>query len=122
MSQQTTAAGETERRLLAEADYVYDVENWEATHNDFGTLADEADIRFNSYGEIMVVGRLKALPHAYGVNLPTTFDDDGDPVDWEVAVFETREAAVAAWTAALGEQSRHSPDETAAQPPQPQAR
>jgi hypothetical protein len=93
--------GDQESRLLAEADYVYDFENWETTYDDVGTLSDEGDLNFQYSGEITAIGRLKALPLAYAVNMPVSFDDDGDPDDWEVQVFETREAAAEAFRAAL---------------------
>lgn len=92
---------DTERRLLAEASYVYNVDAWEFTHNDVGDLMECAYAACQYDGSILTVGRLKALPHAYAVNVPISYDDGGEPDDWEVLVFETREAATAAYEAAL---------------------
>lgn len=98
-----------EKRLLAEADYVFSVDDWESTHEDFGTLADEGDLNTLYRGEITTVGRLKSLPNAYAINLPETFDEDGNPEDWEVKLFATREAATAAFNALVPEKT-HAPD------------
>lgn len=96
-------SSEVEKRLLAEADYVYDQDKWEATHNDFGTLADEGDLTCLIKGEITTVGRLKSLPNAYAINIPVSFDGDGDPEDWEVQIFETLESAQSAYRKATGD-------------------
>ena len=92
-----TRTGRDEDALLAEADHVYVLHNWECTYPDFGTLSDaeEMDMR----GEIVAIGRLVELRPVFAVSLPTTFDEDGDPEDWEATVFETRAEAEAALAA-----------------------
>lgn len=95
------AAGGAERNLLGEADYYYDRNNWEATHSDFGTLCDESwECYWSDAGTVRTVGRLKELPPVYAVNIPISFHE-GEPEDYEVRVFETAEAATAAYAAAL---------------------
>lgn len=92
---------EVERRLLGEADYVYNPENWEVTCNDLSELSETEDLHSMWHGEVLKFGRLKELPPAYAVNVAVSWDDDGDPEEWEVKVFETEEDAKAAYLSAL---------------------
>lgn len=95
---------ETERRLLAESDFLFNLDEWECTHNDFGTLADEGDLSCRYGGEITTIGRLKTLAHAYAVNVPVSWHE-GEPDDWEVKLYPTREAAVSAFKTATAPQA-----------------
>ena len=90
---------ETERRLLAEADYFYDCDDWETTHSDLYGVTEQTDFGHN--GKVVQVGRLKELPCVYAVNVPIAFDEAGEPEEWEPRAFETCEAAEAAFKAAL---------------------
>lgn len=89
--------------LLKDCDHIFNVNDWETT---FGSdsiyeLAEAADITWENSAKIATVGRLRALSSVYAVNVPVEYDDDGDVSEWEVKVFETREAAEAAFKAAF---------------------
>ena len=90
-----------ERKLLAEADYFYDLDDWHTTYHDLGDVCEGTDLDYSFAGRIISVGRLKALPTVFAVNLPVSYDEDGGVDEWEVSVFETHEAAQAAFRAAF---------------------
>lgn len=91
-----------ERRLLSEADFMYDRDDWCVTHHDLAGVSEQTDLNFDYTGRIVDVGRLQALPNIYAVNLPISWTESG-PEEWEVSVFTTREAAEAAYRAALAQ-------------------
>lgn len=88
--------------LVREADYFYDRDYWDVTCNDLYELSEISDLGSDFQGRIVTVGRLKALPNAYAINIPVEFDDD-EPIEWEVKLFETAEAAQAAFKKAAGD-------------------
>ena len=109
------AEGEEEARLLKEADHVFDQDNWESTCPDLGTLIETAGWDRDYDGSIHRLGRLKAIPDAYVVNLPESFDDEGEPEDWDVRMFSNVEAAKAAWAIEAARREAASPTLTDAQ-------
>ncbi len=78
-------------------DFVYDPENWETTYDasDLCCVTEEMPV-----GGIMKVGRIKSLPTQFAAHVVTARDDDGDPEDWEVELFDTEAEALAVAAAA----------------------
>ena len=74
-------------------DFVYAMEDWETTwpFEDRNMIADDMDV-----GAVREVGTLIAGPSMWVANVPISWDGDGDPEDWEVRWFDTKEAAEAA--------------------------
>lgn len=74
-------------------DFVYVLEDWECTwpFDDRDMIADDMD-----GGAIREVGTLIAGPSMWVAQVPVSWDEDGDPEEWEVQWFDTKEAAEAA--------------------------
>jgi hypothetical protein len=77
-------------------DFIYDPENWEITYcwSDRGMLAEhELD---DCAREIKKFHTLFEGPPKWAVNVPTAFDEDGLPEEWETRWFDTEAEAQAA--------------------------
>lgn len=97
---QTATDKEAERRLLADADFFYWKDDWETTHDDLSGVCEQV-LDFDYSGNVTHVGRLKSLPDIYAVNVPVRWSDDGEPDEWEVRVYLTREGAERAFQDAI---------------------
>lgn len=76
-----------------EPDFCYVANTWETTwpFEDRDMIADEINP-----SDVVEVGTLIAGPTMWVAKVPVAWDDDGDPEDWEVQWFDTKEAAEAA--------------------------
>lgn len=76
---------------MTKPDYIYDKDNWEMTveFSDQDILTDDLD-----YFDILHCGTLIKGPDLFLVRVPITWDDDdGEPDDYEIQSFATREEA-----------------------------
>lgn len=82
-----------EIKLKREPDFVYDADSWEYTlpWNERDLIPDGMD-----WDAIIPVQTLFKGVRYFTALVPITFDDNGDPDEWEVKWFDTREEAEAA--------------------------
>ena len=81
---------------MSDPDYLYDPDNWECTY-EWETRVEAADDAGMHYPcEIKRFCTLLRGPDKFAVKVPTAWDEDGNPEDWELEFFDSADDARAA--------------------------